>query len=54
MGWHDAGDLSIYSASLNTALFWLLETFSDFRPSADDTNIPESGNSVPDLLDEAR
>jgi len=54
MGWHDAGDLSIYSTSLNTALFWLLEAFSDFRPTADDTNIPESGNGVPDLLDEAR
>jgi endoglucanase len=54
MGWHDAGDLSVYSTSLNTALFWLLETFHDFRPTADDTNIPESGNGVPDLLDEAR
>jgi endoglucanase len=54
MGWHDAGDFSIYSASLNSALFWLLETWSDFAPEADDTNIPESGNGVPDLLDEAR
>jgi endoglucanase len=54
MGWHDAGDFSIYSATLNTALFWLLETYSDFMPSDDDTNIPESGNRVPDLLDEAR
>jgi endoglucanase len=54
MGWHDAGDFSIYSVSLNTALFWLLEAFSDFRPTADDTNIPESGNGIPDLLDEAR
>jgi len=53
-GWHDAGDFSIYSASLNTALFWLLETWSDFAPPADDTNIPESGNGIPDLLDEAR
>jgi endoglucanase len=53
-GWHDAGDFSIYSASLNTALFWMLEAYSDFRPRADDTNIPESGNGVPDLLDEAR
>lgn len=53
-GWHDAGDFSIYSASLNTALFWLLEAYSDFKPSADDTNIPESGNGVPDLLNEAR
>jgi endoglucanase len=53
-GWHDAGDFSLYSASLNTALFWMLEAWSDFRPAADDTNIPESGNGVPDLLDEAR
>ena len=54
MGWHDAGDFSVYSTSLNTALFWLLEAWSDFAPAADDTNIPESGNGVPDLLDEAR
>jgi endoglucanase len=53
-GWHDAGDFSVYSASLNSALFWLLEAYSDFRPTADDTNIPESGNGIPDLLDEAR
>lgn len=53
-GWHDAGDFSIYSATLNVALFWLLETWSDFAPGADDLNIPESGNGVPDLLDEAR
>src|SRR5438552_1813913 len=53
-GWHDAGDFTVYSASLNTALFWLLEAFSDFKPAADDTGIPESGNGVPDLLDEAR
>jgi endoglucanase len=53
-GWHDAGDFSLYSASLNVALFWLLEAYSDFRPTADDTNIPESGKGIPDLLDEAR
>jgi endoglucanase len=53
-GWHDAGDFSIYSAYLNAALFWLLEAYSNFSPSADDTNIPESGNGIPDLLDEAR
>jgi endoglucanase len=53
-GWHDAGDFSLYSASLNTALFWMLEAYNDFRPTADDTNIPESGNGVPDLLDEVR
>jgi endoglucanase len=53
-GWHDAGDFSIYSASLNSALFWMLDAFRDFSPAGDDTNIPESGNGIPDLLDEAR
>jgi len=53
-GWHDAGDFSLYTASANAALFWLLEAFSDFAPADDDTNIPESGNGIPDLLDEAR
>jgi endoglucanase len=53
-GWHDAGDFSLYSASLNAGLFWLLQTYDDFSPTADDTNIPESGNGIPDLLDEAR
>jgi Glycosyl hydrolase family 9 len=53
-GWHDAGDFSLYSASTNSALFWLLSAVADFSPQEDDTGIPESGNGVPDLLDEAR
>ena len=53
-GWHDAGDFSLYSASTNSALFWLLSAAADFSPHEDDTGIPESGNGVPDLLDEAR
>jgi endoglucanase len=53
-GWHDAGDFSIYSASTNSALFWLLSAVADFSPQEDSTGIPESGNGVPDLLDEAR
>jgi endoglucanase len=53
-GWHDAGDFSVYSAYLNAALFWLLLADADFQPKADDTNLPESGNGSPDLLDEAR
>ena len=53
-GWHDAGDFSLYSASTNSALFWLLSAVADFSPREDDTGIPESGNGVPDLLDEAR
>jgi endoglucanase len=53
-GWHDAGDFSIYSASANSALFWLLSAIADFSPSEDNTGIPESGNGVPDLIDETR
>ncbi|MBK9519493.1 MAG: glycoside hydrolase family 9 protein [Anaeromyxobacter sp.] len=52
-GWHDAGDFTIYSASAASTLFWLLSTAADFAPVADDTNLPESGNGRPDLLDEA-
>jgi len=53
-GWHDAGDFSIYSASAVSNLFWLLSAAADFAPADDDTHIPESGNGIPDLLDEAR
>lgn len=53
-GWHDAGDLTIYNASTSAALFWMLEAYNDFAPDDDDTNIPESGNGIPDLLDEIR
>ncbi len=53
-GWHDAGDFSIYSASTNSALFWMLSAFADFSPTDDQTGIPESSNGIPDLLDEAR
>lgn len=53
-GWHDAGDLSLYMATTSTSLFWLLKTFADFAPLDDDTGIPESGDGIPDLLDEAR
>jgi len=53
-GWHDAGDFSLYNMTAASSLFWLFEAYSDFAPDSDDTNIPESGNGVPDLLDEAR
>jgi endoglucanase len=53
-GWHDAGDFSLYNMTAVSTVFWLLEAFNDFAPMADATNIPESNNGVPDLLDEAR
>lgn len=53
-GWHDAGDYSLYNMTTVSSLFWLLEAHRDFAPADDDTNLPESGNGQPDLLDEAR
>ena len=55
-GWHDAGDYGKYMPTAAAAL-WFLFTAYDINPAKfrDGTlNIPESGNSIPDLLDEAR
>lgn len=54
-GWHDAGDYSKYVPFLETTLFDLLYAY-DRNPKAfgDANNIPESGNGVPDILDEVR
>lgn len=54
-GWHDAGDYNKYVnftyATLHNLLFAYQENPAVF---ADDTGIPESGNGVPDLLDEVK
>ncbi|HEY9061102.1 MAG TPA: glycoside hydrolase family 9 protein [Pseudobacteroides sp.] len=55
-GWHDAGDYGKYvnaGASGLSDLFWAYEMFpSQFNDNQ--FNIPESGNNIPDLLDECR
>lgn len=54
-GWHDAADWDRNAYHLNACKTLLLayelrpENFSD-----DELNIPESGNGIPDILDEAR
>ena len=56
-GWHDAGDFGRYVAPGVQAAYDLILLYEDFPTlwgSADDLNIPESGNGVPDVLDEAR
>ena len=55
-GWHDAGDYGRYVSPGATAVADLLLAWEDFGPSLgrDDLGIPESGNGVPDLLDEIR
>jgi endoglucanase len=55
-GWYDAGDYNKYIVNSGITC-WLLLHLAETRPEFVDTlslNIPESGNSVPDLLDEIR
>jgi hypothetical protein len=54
-GWFDAGDFNRYTAWAAGVVITLLRAFEE-NPSAfgDDYNIPESGNGIPDLLDEVK
>jgi hypothetical protein len=54
-GWYDAGDYNKYTPWTARYIEAMLNMYRE-RPGAfgDDYNIPESGNGVPDLLDEAR
>jgi len=54
-GWYDAGDLNKYTAWTANYVITLLTAYQE-NPSAftDDYNIPESGNDVPDILDEVK
>ncbi len=55
-GWYDAGDYGKYVNAGATAisdLLWAYELFPE-QLATDDLNIPESGNGIPDLLDEVR
>lgn len=55
-GWHDAGDYNKYVNFSYTAILDLLFSY-EFNPEAwasDNLGIPESGNGVPDLLDELK
>ena len=54
-GWYDAGDLNKYTSWAAGYVTDLLHAYTE-NPTVwtDDFNIPESGNGVPDLLDEAK
>jgi len=54
-GWFDAGDQSKYTSFAASDIIHLLRAYTE-RPAifTDDYNIPESGNTVPDILDEAK
>lgn len=54
-GWFDAGDYNKYTTFATSAVHQLLAAYED-NPDifTDDWNIPESGNGIPDLLDEVK
>ena len=53
-GWHDAGDYGRYTVAGVKAVMDLLLAYESGNFDRDDTGIPESGNGIPDILDEAR
>ena len=55
-GWHDAGDYGKYVVNAGITVGTLLMGYEYFpeRFNQDDLNIPESGNGIPDILDEAK
>lgn len=54
-GWYDAGDPNKYVPFLEATLFNLLLAYERSpRAFGDANNIPESGNGVPDVLDEIK
>lgn len=55
-GWHDAGDYGKYTVTASGALNYLFLAYDLYPEKFGDNehNIPESGNGVPDILDEAK
>lgn len=55
-GWHDAGDYGKYIPSVTELLHILFTAYELYPQKFPDgfNNIPESGNGVPDILDEAK
>jgi hypothetical protein len=54
-GWHDAGDFTKYTNFAETPVHHLIDAY-EHNPTiwTDDFGIPESGNGVPDILDEVK
>ncbi|HEX6706203.1 MAG TPA: glycoside hydrolase family 9 protein [Albitalea sp.] len=54
-GWYDAGDYNKYTSWAASYVVDLLHAYSENKAIwSDDFNIPESGNGVPDVLDEVK
>ncbi|WP_126243387.1 glycoside hydrolase family 9 protein [Chitinophaga rhizosphaerae] len=54
-GWYDAGDYNKYIVNSGITMYMLLSAYESFPAYFDqlNVNIPESGNGVPDILDES-
>lgn len=54
-GWYDAGDYNKYIVNSGISTYTLLAAYEHFSAYYDnlEVNIPESGNDLPDILDEA-
>lgn len=54
-GWYDAGDYNKYMVNSGIATYTLLAAYEHFPAyfQAQQVNIPESGNGIPDILNEA-
>lgn len=55
-GWYDAGDYNKYAVNSGISTYTLLAAYEHFPEyyKGLDLNIPESGNGIPDLIDEIR
>jgi hypothetical protein len=54
-GWHDAGDYRKYVTFTFTTLWDLMHAYEWYPDRfGDNTGIPESGNGIPDILDEVK
>lgn len=52
-GWHDAGDFGRYTTAAAVAVAHLLYAYERFPEAfTESVNLPESGNGIPDLLNE--
>lgn len=54
-GWYDAGDYNRYTSWASRDVITLLRAYAETpRAFTDDYDLPESGNGIPDIVDEAR
>jgi endoglucanase len=53
-GWYDAGDLNKYIVNSGISTYTLLAAFENYKTHFENKNLnlPESGNTIPDILDE--